>query len=630
MVINTSGNLKTVPIAGRAPIIIWRIGDKYVGEFVDDKATGYGTYFFLADNENKGDKYIGQFKDWVFDGEGTYYYSNGSVEKGFYREGDFQYAIDNTPVVTPTPTPTYDIATVRDVQTMLRELGYDPGPADGKMGNRTTNAIIAYQSTQNGFAGRNGDIEESLLSSLSASVQNKLVAQQQVANLQTTQTVQLSSLSQQNNVPLGKRVALVIGNGDYGSIGMLPNPPNDAVLMAKTLRGLGFEVIEKIDADQKSMKRAVRDFGKLLSSGRGEETVGLFYYAGHGVQVKGANYIIPVDAQIESEGDVDIEAIDANAVLSMMEHSGASLNFVILDACRNNPFVRSFRSGTRGLAEMDAPTGSFIAYATSPGDVAADGEGRNSPYTKALTKAMLEPGVEVELMFKKVRNSVRVATNKEQTPWESSSLIGGNFYFNPAKGEKNLATLTPTTTTVIPTIQQPAQSFEIIFWQSIQASTDADDYQAYLEQYPNGTFAGLAKVKVRKYTVSAIVPSAVVPEVINQQASLTTQGIDGPISKLRGFNIWVRTNMTSDGQKYCRLLTNAGLNVECDPDYEDSNNDTFTDIYLKCPRLPADAGKLIKDYLGVPHFEVYDWRFDAEYGDDYCNEYDAMSMAFFN
>lgn len=166
-----------------------------------------------------------------------------------------------------------------------------------------------------------------------------------------------------------KRVALVIGNGAYGSIGALSNPPNDARLMAGTLRELGFEVIEKIDASQKTMKRAVRDFGTLLQNG-GDDVVGLFFYAGHGVQVKGANYIIPVDAQIDKEGDVDIEAIDANSVMAMMEHSGAGLNFVILDACRNNPFSRGFRSATRGLAEMGAPTGSFIAYATSPGDVA--------------------------------------------------------------------------------------------------------------------------------------------------------------------------------------------------------------------------------------------------------------------
>jgi uncharacterized caspase-like protein len=253
-----------------------------------------------------------------------------------------------------------------------------------------------------------------------------------------------------------KRVALVIGNGNYSGVSPLANPPNDARLMAGTLRNLGFEVIEKIDATQKAMKRAVRDFGKLLEAG-GDDAVGLFYYAGHGVQINGTNYIIPVDAQISSEGDVDIETVDANAVLSMMEHSGAGLNFVILDACRNNPFLSSNRSGGRGLAEMNAPTGSFIAYATSPGDVAADGDGANSPYTTALTSAMLQPGVSVERMFRNVRNDVRSATNDEQTPWESSSLIGGDFYFNQSVSEQIATNQTPTST-------------DMTVWQSIQNS----------------------------------------------------------------------------------------------------------------------------------------------------------------
>ncbi len=299
-----------------------------------------------------------------------------------------------------------------------------------------------------------------------------------------------------------KRVALVIGNGNYSAVSPLANPPNDARLMTGTLRSLGFEVIERIDASQKSMKRAVRDFGKLLKSG-GDDAVGLFYYAGHGVQVKGSNYIIPVDAQISSEGDVDIEAIDANAVLSMMEHSGAGLNFVILDACRNNPFLSSNRSGGRGLAEMDAPTGSFIAYATSPGDVAADGDGSNSPYTTALTSAMLEPGVAVEQMFRKVRNVVRSVTNNDQTPWESSSLIGGDFFFNPSR--------TPTAqSSTGAAFQQTSLTPERQFWDEIKNSNDPAMYEAYLAQFPNGLFVPIAKIKIgnmRQTQVAAINPA---------------------------------------------------------------------------------------------------------------------------
>ncbi len=286
-----------------------------------------------------------------------------------------------------------------------------------------------------------------------------------------------------------KRIALVIGNGEYDSVGNLSNPPNDARLMARTLRDLNFEVIEQIDATQKSLKRAVRNFGKLIETG-GDDAIALFYYAGHGVQVKGANYIIPVDAEIDNEGDVDIEAIDMNAILSLMEYSGAGLNFVILDACRNNPFSRGFRSATRGLAEMNAPTGSFIAYATSPGDVAADGDGENSPYTEALAKAMQEPGVSVEHMFKKVRNTVRQATNNEQTPWESSSMIGGNFYFNPS------VTLTDQEIVPAPPPPQNTPTPEIVFWQSIQNSQVVSEYEAYLSNYPEGDFVSLANSRI--------------------------------------------------------------------------------------------------------------------------------------
>lgn len=224
------------------------------------------------------------------------------------------------------------------------------------------------------------------------------------------------------------RVALVIGNGNYKSASALRNPPNDAKLMARTLRGLGFKVIEEIDATQKQMKRAVRTFIDTVERGGGD-SVALFYYAGHGVQVSGRNYLIPVDARIDGEADVDIESVEANSILRAMEFARARVNFVILDACRNNPFARSFRSSARGLARMDSPKGSLIAYATSPGDVAADGTGENSPYTLALTTAMTDR-VPVERMFRDVRNKVMAVTADKQVPWESSSLIGGDFYFS--------------------------------------------------------------------------------------------------------------------------------------------------------------------------------------------------------
>src|SRR5438477_4289763 len=185
---------------------------------------------------------------------------------------------------------------------------------------------------------------------------------------------------------LDSRIALVIGNSEYPS-GPLPNPANDAKLMADTLHGVGFEVLLRRNADQTTMKRAIQEFGAQLEKG-GPGAVGLFYYAGHGVQLNGLNYLIPTTAQIEREGDVEIEAVSADWVLEQMRYARNRLNIVILDACRNNPFVRSMRSANHGLAVMDAPAGILIAYSTAPGTVAADGSGRNSPYTAALSRAI--------------------------------------------------------------------------------------------------------------------------------------------------------------------------------------------------------------------------------------------------
>jgi uncharacterized caspase-like protein/formylglycine-generating enzyme required for sulfatase activity len=222
------------------------------------------------------------------------------------------------------------------------------------------------------------------------------------------------------------RIALVIGNSDYSS-GPLPNPANDAKLVGDALTALGFDVIARRNADQVTMKRAIQEFGSRLEKA-GPAAVGLFYYAGHGMQLSGRNYLIPTTARIEREGDVEIEAVSADWVIEQMKYARNRLNIVILDACRNNPFTRSMRSVDHGLATMDAPAGILIAYSTAPGAVAADGTGRNSPYTEALTQAIREMHEPVEQVFKHVRVGVMSATAGKQVPWESSSLTG-DFYF---------------------------------------------------------------------------------------------------------------------------------------------------------------------------------------------------------
>ncbi len=237
-----------------------------------------------------------------------------------------------------------------------------------------------------------------------------------------------------------QRIALVIGNSKYATA-PLANPANDARLMAETLRRLDFDVIEHIDADRVTMQLAAFELqDRLLQAGT--DAVGLFYYAGHGVQVDGENYLIPLKSEISKERHVAIEAVGTSWVLGQMEFAGNRMNFVILDACRNNPLTRSFRSAVRGLARMDAPSGSLVAYSTGPGKVARDGEGANSEFTAALARELTVPGVPVEQVFKRVRRSVMAATNDEQVPWESSSLTG-DFYSNGTPSGEGQVAIAP-------------------------------------------------------------------------------------------------------------------------------------------------------------------------------------------
>ncbi|BBO19971.1 MAG: hypothetical protein HKUEN07_30360 [Rhodocyclaceae bacterium] len=226
--------------------------------------------------------------------------------------------------------------------------------------------------------------------------------------------------------PGGKRLALVIGNAAYPSA-PLKNPVNDARAMARTLKELGFEVVLRENIGQRDMAAVVRQFGASISPG----STTLFYFAGHGMQVKGRNYLVPVDADIQLEDEVPYATIDVSLVLDKMEVGKSAINLVILDACRNNPFARRFRSSATGLAQMDAPVGTLIAFATAPGSVAQDGSGANGVYTQHLLESIATPGLPVEQMFKRVRIGVAKATHDSQIPWESSSMKG-DFVFREA------------------------------------------------------------------------------------------------------------------------------------------------------------------------------------------------------
>ena len=287
------------------------------------------------------------------------------------------------------------------------------------------------------------------------------------------------------------RVALVVGNSTYAHIGRLPNPDNDARDMSAALRRLGFEVTTELDADRVELTEALRAFTRRSAGAE----VSLVFYAGHGIEMDGVNYLVPVDARLERDVDVRFETVTVDDLL--VSTTGASLRLVILDACRNNPLVRSMQ---RTAATRTVSGGSFadlnedllgdetlVAYAAAAGTTAADGRGRNSPYTAALL-AYLEEPVELLTLFRRVRARVLASTNGEQRPHEYASLLGEHYLGG-----------TPTSGTVVVAAGAPTDALverENLFWQSIANSEDPADFRAYLAQYPDGAFALLARNRV--------------------------------------------------------------------------------------------------------------------------------------
>ena len=281
------------------------------------------------------------------------------------------------------------------------------------------------------------------------------------------------------------RVALLIGNNAYPSA-PLRNAVNDSRDLGAALRELGFKTIVKENTSRAEMIAALQEFGKALD---GAEAA-LFFYAGHAMQFKDRNYLIPIDAVMGSEDDVTFFSVEVAQVFDRMERARTRFNFVILDACRDNPFRDTFKVSATGLAQMSGPSGTLIAYATAPGATAADGFGRNGIYTGHILQNIRVPDMPVEVLFRKVREGVERDTRRLQTPWELSS-IKGDFVFN-ATGR---AAAAGAPAGGGPSADVAAQ-LELQFWKSVQDSIRADDVQAYLDKYPNGVFAGLARNRV--------------------------------------------------------------------------------------------------------------------------------------
>lgn len=295
------------------------------------------------------------------------------------------------------------------------------------------------------------------------------------------------------------RVALVIGNSAYRHTAGLPNPKNDAEAMGAALKRLGFDVDVRTDLTRAETEQALRQFGDRLDGAK----AAVFYYAGHGLQVHGTNYIVPVDAKLTKERDLNFEVVELGTVLNQME-AARRVNLVFLDACRDNPLAetlaRSMRatgrsmSVGRGLGRIDAATGTLISYATKDGSVAEDGKGAHSPYTSALLSEIDKPGVEVSVMLRRVREAVMRSTGEKQVPWEYGSLLG-EFYF---AGQGTSATAVPAPA---PSTGPDAGSIELAFWQSVERDGTKQAYEVYLNRYgEKGLFTPLAKGRIARLT----------------------------------------------------------------------------------------------------------------------------------
>ena len=319
------------------------------------------------------------------------------------------------------------------------------------------------------------------------------------------------------NAAEDRRVALIIGNDAYKALPKLNNAAKDARDLNAALRRLGWQTILKVDVGRRDMVRAVADFTGQIATGAS----GLVFYAGHGIESAGQNFLIPVDAELETEADLVSEAVRLNDVMARLEEARNPLNVVILDACRDNPLTRRGRSAERGLGIVSlAPSGLFVAYSAAPGQKAQDGApGANGVFTGELLRALQRPGLKIEDTFKVVSQGVREKTGGRQNPWIQASLQG-DFYMGAQQ-----APAEPAAAAVA-----PATDREGMFWSSIQSSSYVADFEEYLRLFPNGTFAGLARNKISALSAAAKAPPPKEEPAQQQVASLSVPPLE-PIDR---------------------------------------------------------------------------------------------------
>lgn len=352
---------------------VYANGDRYIGEFKDGKRHGRGIYHYA-----NGNIYQGQFVEDKRHGYGTFRWTNGDTFIGEYKDNERD------------GEGTYTYVNGKKEEGIWQKGQY--------VRPKASETVAKVEPARDPFGENNVPLHAAFLKAL-------MPAPDTLA-----------------------RTALVIGNSSYPNA-PLRNPANDAAAIAKELQLSGFDVWLYTNTEQKEMKIAIRDFGQQLKERKG---VGLFYYAGHGLQIDGRNYLVPVNADIRRVQDVEFESVDLSRILVEMEYAGNEMNLLILDACRDNPYKEQFAASGRsrnGLASINsAPPNSLIAFSTAPGSTAHDGTGTNGLYTEELLKAMRTPNIKLEDVFKRVRSQVRQASGSEQIPWETSS-IESDFYF---------------------------------------------------------------------------------------------------------------------------------------------------------------------------------------------------------
>jgi uncharacterized caspase-like protein len=353
-----------------------------------------------------------------------------------------------------------------------------------------------------------------------------------------------------------RRVAFVVGNGAYKNVTELPNPPVDAKAIAAALRNVGFEVVEGINLTRDQMTAKLLDFGNRTQGA----DVAIFYYAGHGIAVDGANYLLPIDADIKSEMDVKLgSSINVDTTLDQTMRD-AKVKLVFLDACRDNPFANKIRSSAKtrsvavssGLAEMKSGEGTMIAFATGPGQTALDGQsGTNSPFTRALLANITQPNIEIQQAMTRVRAQVNDETHKEQLPWGHTNLTGDVFLNRTASAAAADSRAAAASQSSAATTA--SSDVEVEFWRSIKDSSKVEELNAYLTQYPNGQFKSLALSRIASLQNGPSTETRSLSPQIDP-ATFTEQG-----TQLTEDQIGLDKNQRRDVQ---RRLTGLGFDIK--------------------------------------------------------------------